>query len=113
MRKAVVVIVLLVVVVGGAALVVTGRPALADARDETEQAWEPLVPRLDARYSQLDVLLNQLELLTATTGNENPEVSQLSAATRRWSKAVDGGSACLLYTSPSPRDGLLSRMPSS
>ena len=24
-----------------------------------------------------------------------------------------GGSACLLYTSPSPRDGLLSRMPSS
>ena len=25
--------------------------------------------------------------------------------------AIDG--ACLLYTSPSPRDGLLSRMPSS
>ena len=28
---------------------------------------------------------------------------------------IDGGSmsSCLLYTSPSPRDGLLSRMPSS
>ena len=26
---------------------------------------------------------------------------------------VDPDSACLLYTSPSPRDGLLSRMPSS
>ena len=26
---------------------------------------------------------------------------------------VKGGSDCLLYTSPSPRDGLLSRMPSS
>ena len=26
---------------------------------------------------------------------------------------VDGGDGCLLYTSPSPRDGLLSRMPSS
>ena len=26
---------------------------------------------------------------------------------------VDFGSTCLLYTSPSPRDGLLSRMPSS
>ena len=26
---------------------------------------------------------------------------------------LDGSSACLLYTSPSPRDGLLSRMPSS
>ena len=25
----------------------------------------------------------------------------------------DGSSTCLLYTSPSPRDGLLSRMPSS
>ena len=25
----------------------------------------------------------------------------------------DGPTACLLYTSPSPRDGLLSRMPSS
>ena len=24
-----------------------------------------------------------------------------------------GGGSCLLYTSPSPRDGLLSRMPSS
>ena len=26
---------------------------------------------------------------------------------------IDGAWACLLYTSPSPRDGLLSRMPSS
>ena len=26
---------------------------------------------------------------------------------------VDGNLTCLLYTSPSPRDGLLSRMPSS
>ena len=26
---------------------------------------------------------------------------------------LDGSSSCLLYTSPSPRDGLLSRMPSS
>ena len=26
---------------------------------------------------------------------------------------VDGAVVCLLYTSPSPRDGLLSRMPSS
>ena len=30
---------------------------------------------------------------------------------RRWSKSLL--SPCLLYTSPSPRDGLLSRMPSS
>ena len=28
-------------------------------------------------------------------------------------ESLSNGSACLLYTSPSPRDGLLSRMPSS
>ena len=28
-------------------------------------------------------------------------------------KAISHNSLCLLYTSPSPRDGLLSRMPSS
>ena len=28
-------------------------------------------------------------------------------------KEIDGEGVCLLYTSPSPRDGLLSRMPSS
>ena len=28
-------------------------------------------------------------------------------------QAIDLEEACLLYTSPSPRDGLLSRMPSS
>ena len=28
-------------------------------------------------------------------------------------RSVDGNNSCLLYTSPSPRDGLLSRMPSS
>ena len=30
-----------------------------------------------------------------------------------WGIASDVKNACLLYTSPSPRDGLLSRMPSS
>ena len=29
------------------------------------------------------------------------------------SESITQGSVCLLYTSPSPRDGLLSRMPSS
>ena len=39
----------------------------------------------------------------AAVGNANPDLV-----------AVDGGTqSCLLYTSPSPRDGLLSRMPSS
>ena len=44
---------------------------------------------------------------------ENGKLRQVS-----WKKAIDVASdkllnTCLLYTSPSPRDGLLSRMPSS
>ena len=30
-----------------------------------------------------------------------------------WSSLIAAAIVCLLYTSPSPRDGLLSRMPSS
>ena len=30
-----------------------------------------------------------------------------------WENDILGNNTCLLYTSPSPRDGLLSRMPSS
>ena len=37
--------------------------------------------------------------------------ARLGAAFGGWRGALE--SACLLYTSPSPRDGLLSRMPSS
>ena len=47
----------------------------------------------------------------------NLDVADNSGARRVQCIKVLGGSkrryACLLYTSPSPRDGLLSRMPSS
>ena len=36
-----------------------------------------------------------------------------SSGTRKFLESLTGDQACLLYTSPSPRDGLLSRMPSS
>ena len=46
-----------------------------------------------------------------------PEAIQLDeyvvTASRRRERIEDAPAACLLYTSPSPRDGLLSRMPSS
>lgn len=93
MRKIVVLIVVVGVVVGAAALVFTSRPALADARDETEQSWKPLMAPLTARYAQLEPLAAQLEGVAAATGTENPEVSRLSATMRRWSETIDGDSA--------------------
>ena len=38
---------------------------------------------------------------------------EMAAANKMSSSAVPQTNSCLLYTSPSPRDGLLSRMPSS
>ena len=43
--------------------------------------------------------------------NTEPYVNTLGSLSGN--QAVQHAKACLLYTSPSPRDGLLSRMPSS
>lgn len=93
MRRLAVFVVLGAIIAGGAAIVFTGRPALSDARDETEATWAPILPRLEARYAQLDLLGTQLQGIADTTGIENPEVRQLAVATLRWNKAVEGGSA--------------------
>ena len=58
------------------------------------------------------------KIAISTGGGDAPglnaviRAAALSAHTRDWEVygVLDG---CLLYTSPSPRDGLLSRMPSS
>ena len=47
-----------------------------------------------------------------------PDRSKVNAVNDKWDqfesfKTYDKFTNCLLYTSPSPRDGLLSRMPSS
>ena len=43
----------------------------------------------------------------------NPRLARATAAPRRPTGDSEYSWRCLLYTSPSPRDGLLSRMPSS
>ena len=48
----------------------------------------------------VDVFLNAYQFITSLTGQDGKPLSY-------------NGKPCLLYTSPSPRDGLLSRMPSS
>ena len=54
---------------------------------------------------------NQQKIILSRELNENPKILLVGQPTR----GVDIGAIefCLLYTSPSPRDGLLSRMPSS
>ena len=41
------------------------------------------------------------------------KITMLTAYDYSLARLVDQAGICLLYTSPSPRDGLLSRMPSS
>mgnify|MGYP003691342533 CR=1 FL=1 len=43
----------------------------------------------------------------------HPEKREFYNLEKMWSEEIPKQKACLLYTSPSPRDGLLSRMPSS
>ena len=58
------------------------------------------------------------EQLAAAQGNRLPWPSKqltrmADAGVYRWFVPVEQGGTCLLYTSPSPRDATLSRMPSS
>ena len=41
------------------------------------------------------------------------KIAEEAFATGKQHPSFKAGDTCLLYTSPSPRDGLLSRMPSS
>ena len=59
--------------------------------------------RTSSRYVCLPVISN-----SALAAFSNPEVTAMHDAAAHYEH-----STCLLYTSPSPRDGLLSRMPSS
>ena len=70
----------------------------------------------------LDMRMNQNHLETAADIINNYDISDLAHIfkvygeerfARRVAKFIVQYRDCLLYTSPSPRDGLLSRMPSS
>ena len=53
----------------------------------------------------------QLKLIPES--NLNAKAAQLYEKVKEKETLSDDTKTCLLYTSPSPRDGLLSRMPSS
>ena len=46
-------------------------------------------------------------------GSMNPSIARQDMASGYYPSDMGMSGGCLLYTSPSPRDGLLSRMPSS
>ena len=73
----------------------------------------------DAVRDRLPVLMDELDRRVPTGLGKGGvwqlrDDDELTALLRGGSRyAVERGHGCLLYTSPSPRDGLLSRMPSS
>ena len=66
----------------------------------------PFMPDLDKL--KLDKIKEEAENIELTGKSAAPKPKKEAAKT-----AASGPKVCLLYTSPSPRDGLLSRMPSS
>ena len=85
------------------------RPVKASLAKNMGTEEESSVREELAEKQQLDPELGQLVKLRLHS-EQRPTIDQLSTeaegAKRLWNH-------CLLYTSPSPRDGLLSRMPSS
>ena len=64
---------------------------------------------IDPKVVAVAIVVNQKRELLLVKRNIEPALGEWAFP----SGYVDNGEACLLYTSPSPRDGLLSRMPSS
>ena len=79
------------------------------------KTWAKLIPFLKP-YSRNMAGILILMLVNAGIDISFPLLSGYAVdqfVTPRTSEGLTGFAACLLYTSPSPRDGLLSRMPSS
>ena len=81
-----------------------------------EQAWYTTSGRVPTgaeveTWNQLEVAVMEEDISVMTgvqAGVESSAVDDGGVLTPAWESCI-----CLLYTSPSPRDGLLSRMPSS
>ena len=79
----------------------------ANVQDPMALIFKDAMQNLLKRKSRTD--LNNRMTTMLETGIEK----QISKITKGFTFLATVGSTCLLYTSPSPRDGLLSRMPSS
>ena len=76
-------------------------------------------PVLDANKEVVMMLIGTIAasipvIISSITGTKPDDVNALKGDIEKKQLTIDHlNRACLLYTSPSPRDGLLSRMPSS
>ena len=60
-----------------------------------------------------EILASQEKNTTTSLGHMNERLAIIRDAQKNMADLSEQLTNCLLYTSPSPRDGLLSRMPSS
>ena len=89
--------------------------------DELPTTMEQALARARAEANELRRMVEVQEAAMATAAarqQRNGDAVAYAATLERWRQEVFAGAVrrrihCLLYTSPSPRDGLLSRMPSS
>ena len=79
--------------------------------DDPWQAWLELERR--RRDHDTSVLSRQHEVFSFVRGYIKERTGKMSQYIITRDQIGDTANSCLLYTSPSPRDGLLSRMPSS
>ena len=80
----------------------------------------PVLMGLGAKWSaraQIEELLSTNAVLLAENGSYRVATGELTGQIQSLENVINDlgtrSMVCLLYTSPSPRDGLLSRMPSS
>ena len=95
-------------------------------KEVDEEEVSPQGPQKETPEGVVPAQQDQMQIITQLAGiiqeqqkkiqelenNLNSVMEYLKAQSQQ-SQPQGGGMICLLYTSPSPRDGLLSRMPSS
>ena len=78
-------------------------------RKWTKQKWRTPSGKKSSETGEVYAPEAKIKKLKSTPAGRR----KLAAANKKKREATAKGKHCLLYTSPSPRDGLLSRMPSS
>ena len=70
-------------------------------------------PGLSAHADPVYPSAGQVKAAQAAVGDKAAQISVVEGQLKASNARLEEVQSCLLYTSPSPRDGLLSRMPSS